>query len=325
MTARSFIPAVSVYDLPIVANGLDQYVLVWNGEAKEIRGVNDLNDIFAFTSVVKHNGFSAAARSLKLPKSSVSRRVGRLESRLGVRLLERSTRKLRPTEAGEAFYTRCSAILADLDDAEKDLARLRAGPMGNVRVSCPVGIAQHFLSQLIPDFMMQYPLVRLEVVATNRRIDLIEDGIDVAVRARLQPDVESLMMRRLGLSQWIFVASPEFVWQRAIPADPSEMNDLQYLSAHEKASQRWTLLGPGGIRKTIAFDPVLLSSDFNILIAAASAGRGIAFLPNEIVRHAIQKGQLLHIFPGWSSQDVTTYLVASESVGDLASADVSAC
>ena len=271
--------------------------------------MNDLNDIFAFTAVVKHKGFSAAAQSLKLPKSSVSRRVGRLESRLGVRLLERSTRKLRPTEAGEAFYTRCSAILADLDNAEKDLARLRAEPMGKVRVSCPLGIAQHFLSQLVPDFMIRYPLVRLEVVATNRRIDLIEDRIDVAIRARLQLDDETLMMRRLVLSRWIFVASPEFVQQRTVPADPAEMSDLQYLSAHEEASQRWTLLGPGGIRKAIAFDPILCSSDFNILIAAASAGQGIAFLPHEIVRHAIQKGQLLHIFPDWSSEEVTTYLV----------------
>src|SRR5271165_2993070 len=130
-----------------VAHDPDRSFLVRPGETKEIRGVNDLNAIFVFTAVVKHKGFSAAAKSLKLPKSSVSRRVGRLESRLGVRLLERSTRKLRPTDAGEAFYTRCSAIFADLDDAEKDLARLRAEPMGNVRVSWPIGIAQNFLSQ----------------------------------------------------------------------------------------------------------------------------------------------------------------------------------
>jgi DNA-binding transcriptional LysR family regulator len=280
-----------------------------HGDAKEIRGVNDLNDIFAFTAVVKHKGFSAAAQSLKLPKSSVSRRVRRLESRLGVRLLERSTRKLRPTEAGEAYYARCSAILADLDDAEKDLARLRAEPMGHVRVSCPLGIAQHFLSPLVPDFMKQYPLVRLEVVATNRRIDLIGDRIDVAIRARLQLDDETLMMRRLGVSRWIFVASPEFVRRWSLPADPAEMRDLHYLSAHEEASQRWTLLGPGGIRKAIAFDPILCSSDFNILIAAAAAGRGIAFLPSEIVRRAVKDGQLLQIFPDWSSEEVTTHLV----------------
>jgi DNA-binding transcriptional LysR family regulator len=280
-----------------------------HGEAKESRAVNDLNDIFVFTAVVKHKAFSAAAQSLKLPKSSVSRRLGRLESRLGVRLLERSTRKLRPTEAGEAFYARCSAILADLDDAEKDLAMLRAEPRGKVRVSCPIGIAQHFLSRLVPDFISQYPLVRLEVVATNRRINLIEDRIDVAIRARLQLDDETLMMRCLGLSRWIFAASPEFVRQRMVPADPAEMSDLQYLSAHEEASQRWTLLGPGGIRKAIAFDPILCTSDFNILIAAASAGQGIAFLPAEIVRPAIKEGRLLHIFPDWSSEEVTTYLV----------------
>jgi DNA-binding transcriptional LysR family regulator len=269
--------------------------------------VTDLNDIFVFAAVVKHGGFSAAADALKLPKSSVSRRVGRLEARLGLRLLERSTRKLRPTEAGATFYERCKSILADLDEAESDLLRLRHEAAGSVRVSCPVGIAQQVLSRVVPDFMVQYPSVRLDVIVTNRRIDLIEDKIDVAIRARLSLGDEGVVMRRLGVSRWIFVASPQFIAQRSIKTDP--VAEIEYLSAHEEATQRWTLLGPDGVTKSVEFSPILRTSDFNTLIAVASAGHGITFLPQEIVCPAMRDGRLRRIFPAWSSQDVTTYLV----------------
>jgi DNA-binding transcriptional LysR family regulator len=115
--------------------------------------MQDLNDIRFFASVVEQNGFSAAARLLNLPKSSVSRRVSRLEARLGMRLLERSTRRVRLTEAGSAYYARCKASLDDLELAEKDIARLRADPIGIVRVSCPTGLTQFSLARVIPEFL----------------------------------------------------------------------------------------------------------------------------------------------------------------------------
>jgi len=277
--------------------------------------VNDLNDIFVFVAVLKHKGFSAAARALKLPKSSISRRVSRLEARLGVRLLERSTRKLRPTEAGATYYECCKLVLADLDEAERHLVLLRSAPMGKIRVSCPIGISQQILSRLIPVFMEQYPSIQLDVIATNRRIDLIEDQIDVAIRARLNLEDEGVTMRRLGVSRWIFVASPQFIARRSIKTDPVDIEELEYLSAHEEATQRRTLLGPNGITKTVVFSPILQTSDFNTVIAAASAGLGMTFLPQEVVGHAIGDGRLRRIFPAWSSEDVTTYLVFSSRRG----------
>ena len=277
--------------------------------------MNDLNDIFVFVAVLKHKGFSAAARALKLPKSSISRRVSRLEARLGVRLLERSTRNLRPTEAGTTYYECCKLVLADLDEAERHLARLRSAPMGKIRVSCPIGISQQVLSRLIPDFMAQYPSVQLDVIATNRRIDLIEDQIDVAIRARLTLEDEALTMRRLGVSRWIFAASPQFIARRSIKTDPVDIETLEFLSAHEEATQRRTLLGPNGETKIIAFSPLLRTSDFNTVIAAASAGLGMTFLPQEVVGPAIRDGRLRRIFPAWSSEDVTTYLVFASRRG----------
>jgi DNA-binding transcriptional LysR family regulator len=277
--------------------------------------VNDLNDIFVFVAVLKHKGFSAAARALKLPKSSISRRVSRLEARLGVRLLERSTRKLRPTEAGAAYYECCNLVLADLDEAERHLVRLRSAPMGKIRVSCPIGISQQVLSRLIPDFMAQYPSIQLDLIATNRRIDLIDDQIDVAIRARLNLEDEGLTMRRLGVSRWIFAASPQFIARRSIKTDPVDIETLEFVSAHEEATQRRTLLGPSGVTKTVTFSPLLRTSDFNTVIAAASAGLGMTFLPQEVVGHAIRDERLRRIFPAWSSEDVTTYLVFNSRRG----------
>jgi DNA-binding transcriptional LysR family regulator len=271
--------------------------------------VHDLNDLVFFAAVVDHNGFSAAARSLNLPKSSVSRHVGRLEARLGVRLLERSTRNLRLTEAGSAYYARCRAVLADLATAEQDLALLRSDPIGIIRVSCPTGIAQTALARIVPGFMVRYPLVRVQVIATNRAVDLIEEKVDVAIRARTRLNDEALTMRRLAASHLIFVASPGFVDVHPIPADPADIGELPFLSFHEEpARPSWRLKGPGETR-VVAFAPVLWTSEFNIVVETACAGRGIALLPSEIVDRPIRDGRLVRILADWHSEDVTTHLV----------------
>ena len=133
---------------------------------REDERLHDLNDLLFFAAVVEHSGFSAAARFLNLPKSSVSRHVGRLEDRLGVRLLERSTRNVRLTEIGSSYYARCKAILSELETAEHDLALLRSDPIGTIRVSCPTGLAQYALARIVPGFLADYPLVRVQIIAS---------------------------------------------------------------------------------------------------------------------------------------------------------------
>jgi DNA-binding transcriptional LysR family regulator len=231
---------------------------------------------------------------LNLPKSSVSRHVARLEARLGVRLLERSTRKLRVSEVGREYYSRCRAILADLDLADRDVSEHRSKPAGIIRVSCPTGIAQYGLAFIVPGFMARYPLVRVQILATNRLIDLIEDKVDVAIRARTRLQDEALTMRKLGTSRLIFVASP----------------DLPFLSFQEETARpSWKVTGPDGETQIVTFDPVLWTSDFTILLEAACSGTGVALLPAQVVERALSERRLVRILPEWHSESVTIHLV----------------
>jgi len=282
--------------------------------------MHDLNDLLFFTAVVEQSGFSAAARVLNLPKSSVSRHIGRLEARLGVRLLERSTRKMRLTEVGRAYYSRCRTILGDLDAADRDVAEHRSKPAGIIRVSCPTGIAQYGLAMVIPGFMARYPLVRVRILATNRLIDLIEDKVDIAIRARTRLQNEDLTMRRLGTSRLVFVASPEFVANHLIPTSPAKIAELPFLSVAEEATRpSWTITGPDGESQTVTFDPVLWTTDFNILVKAACSGTGVALLPVQVVERPIKDGRLVRVLSEWRTESVTIHMVFLSKRG-LASA-----
>jgi DNA-binding transcriptional LysR family regulator len=276
----------------------------------EPAAMHDLNDVQFFVAVVENQGFSAAARVLNLPKSSVSRRVANLEARLGVRLIERSTRRLRLTEVGISFYERCRAILADLDTAERDVAIQRAEPVGLVRVSCPTGLAQFVFAKILPAFLTSYPKVRLQVLATNRAIDLVDDNIDIAIRARVRPADEAVMMRVLYRSELIFVASPAFASTQQTPVRVDTLPSFPFLSFLEEPPRpRWMLSGPNAATTTVSFDPVVRSSDFTILIGAAVAGLGIALLPAEVVEGDIRAKRLVRVLPDWHSDEITVHLV----------------
>ena len=272
--------------------------------------MQDLNDIVCFTAVARHNGFSAAARALGRPKSSISRHVDRLEARLGVRLLERSTRKVRLTEVGSEYCARCQAALDDLESADRDVAVHRSDPVGIVRVTCPTGVARQIMPRIMPGFLASYPGVRVQLQATNRTVDLMQERIDVAIRARARLQDESLMMRKLGASRLIFVASPSFVATHPTPTDPEGIAKLPFLSFREQPErQTWTVQGPGGASRTITFDPVLWTSEFDVLIEAACAGKGVALLPAEAVQKPIAEVRLVQVLPDWLSEDVTIHLI----------------
>jgi DNA-binding transcriptional LysR family regulator len=278
--------------------------------------VRDLNDLLFFTAVVEHNGFSAAARAMNVPKSSVSRHVGRLEDRLGVRLLERSTRNVRLTDVGGSYYQRCKAVLIELDAADRNLAQLQSDPAGIIRVSCPTGMAQDTLARIVPGFMSRYPLVRLQLVATNRRIDLVDDNIDVAIRVRAQLADESITMRRLGSNRMIFAASPAFVSRHEMPSEPADLVDFPFLSFQEETARpTWTLLGPRGAKQTLTLEPALWTSDFTVLIQAACAGVGVTLLPVETLAKRISEGSVVRVLPQWHSDDVTVHLVFTTKRG----------
>ncbi|KQZ22156.1 LysR family transcriptional regulator, partial [Caulobacter sp. Root1472] len=175
----------------------------------------DLNDYAYFAEVVAHGGFAAAGRALREPKSKLSRRISGLEERLGLRLIERSSRRFRVTDTGLAFYERCRAMLAEAEQAEALVLQAQAEPHGRIRFSCPTGMLQP-INGLISSFLARYPRVRLQLVATDRAVDLIEERIDLALRVRTSLTSDAaLTMRSLGTSTRILVASPQVASQVA--------------------------------------------------------------------------------------------------------------
>ena len=288
--------------------------MVPGGEWRE--PMRDLNDILCFTAVAEHNGFSAAARALDRPKSSISRQVDRLEARLGVRLLERSTRRVRLTEIGSEYYARCQDALDGLESADREVAVHRSDPVGIVRVTCPTGIARQVMPRIITDFLARYPEVRVQLQATNRAVDPIGEKIDVAIRARVELQDESLTMRKLGASQLIFVASPDFIVAHALATKPTDLITAPFLSFREQPErQTWTVRGPENAPQTITFDPILWTSEFDVVIEATCAGRGVALLPAEAVQKEVAGGRLARVLPEWHSEDVTIHLVFPTSRG----------
>ncbi|MDK1489247.1 LysR family transcriptional regulator [Sinorhizobium sp. 7-81] len=279
--------------------------------------MQDLNDIALFAAVVRNNGFSAAARDLNMPKSKLSKHVARLEGQLGVRLLERSTRKLRMTEIGRVFYEHCQGLLNGVAAAEAEIAAVRAEPTGIVRLGCPLGFTP-MLADILPAFHRRYPGVRLLIMTTNRRIDLIEERIDVALRARDQLDTDNqLIVRRFGEVRQRLAASPTLL-ARLGSITIDNLAQLPTLSMNEQhPTDTWRLLHADGSTIEIAHRPIIGCSDFLILERAAIEGMGVALLPDHICERAFRTGVLAPVLPEWTSGDVVVHLVFPSRHGML--------
>ena len=184
--------------------------------------VEDLNTLYYFTQVVEHRGFAAAGRALDMPKSKLSRRIAQLEERLGVRLIQRSSRHCSLTEIGQEYYQRCLAMRIEAEAAAEVIERNRSEPQGIVRLSCPTSLLNSWVSAMLTRYMLKYPLVELHVESTNRRVDVIEEGFDIAIRVRFAPLQNSeLVMKVLGNSLQSLVASPALLSRFSNPPGPA--------------------------------------------------------------------------------------------------------
>jgi DNA-binding transcriptional LysR family regulator len=270
----------------------------------------DLNDLYLFASVVKHSGFSPAARAMGVPKSRLSKHVAGLERRLGVRLIERSTRRFRVTETGEALYQQCAAVVASAEAAEALMASARSEPRGVVRVSCPPGLARH-LEVILPGFLADYPLVRLEMSLINRMVDIIEERIDVAIRVRQKLDADPMLtMRVLGSARAILVASPSFAERNCRGLEVTEVGRLSTLVQAEMTGRdTMTLVGPGGRQIEVVHQPRLSFGDFEVLRRLAISGLGVALLPIFMCEGDFAEGTLEHVFPAWATPEATIHAV----------------
>ncbi|MEO8006118.1 MAG: LysR substrate-binding domain-containing protein [Betaproteobacteria bacterium] len=273
--------------------------------------MQDLNDLYFFAKVVEKGGFAAAARSLNLPKSRLSRRVATLETALGVRLLQRTTRRLSLTEVGKLYYQHAQNVMAEADAAIEAVDRVREVPSGALRISCPIPVAQIYLARILPRFLAAYPQIRLDLIVTNRRIDLVEEGIDVALRVRTSDDEEpNLVTRRFGPAPGLIVVHPELLETYGPLADPEDLAKIPVMgfgSADRKL--RWLLIGANGETRDVNLTARLTTDDFNVLRNAALAGLGATMLPQELCIEDIQAGRLAIALQNWSTPVATQQAV----------------
>jgi DNA-binding transcriptional LysR family regulator len=260
-----------------------------------------LDDFYYFAKVIEHGGYAKASRALGIPKSRLSRHVAALETRLGVRLVNRSTRRFVVTEVGQEVRRHATAMLAEADAAVEAVEFARAEPCGVVKASCPVALTQTAMAQYLPEFLARYPKIRLMLHATNRRVDVINEGFDVALRVRTVPTGEDgLVMRTFGSSSNFLVASREYLDERGRPERPEQIPQHATLSFSPEDRQTWELFDADGTSVQIEHTPRLVCHDFPMLRAAVLAGLGIALLPESVVRADVERGTVEQVLPAWT-------------------------
>jgi DNA-binding transcriptional LysR family regulator len=283
--------------------------------------MQDLNDFAWFVQVVDHGGFAAAGRALDMPKSRLSRRIAQLEERLGVRLIHRTTRQFSVTEVGQTFYQHCKAMLIEAEAAQEAIAALQAEPRGMVKISCPVTLLHVHVGAMLAKFMQRHPGVTLQLEATNRRVDVVAEGFDIAIRVRPRPLEDSdLVMRVLADRGHCLVASPDLIARMGQPQAPAELSRWPGLSLSAgKHQHHWGLNGPDGARAEVHFTPRFITSDMLALREAAVAGIGLVQLPRLMVREQLTSGELVAVLAEWQPQREVIHAVFPSRRGLLPS------
>lgn len=263
--------------------------------------MEDLNDLHYFASVVEHGGFAPAGRALNLPKSRLSRRIAALEARLGVRLIQRSTRRFSVTDLGRVYYGHCKAMLVEAEAAQEAIDRHRAEPRGTIRLTCPVALLHALVSDMLAEFLASHPKVTVLLEATNRRVDVVAEGVDVAIRVRYPPLEDSdLVLRPFAERSQCLVASPSLLQRHRAVREPGGLRDLPSLDLETTATRHvWDLLGPAGETAAIAHEPRLVTDDMVALRKAAVAGAGVVQLPTIFVLDELRDGRLVRPLPDW--------------------------
>jgi len=261
----------------------------------------DLNDLRLFAKVAQLGGFTAAGQALGLSKSRLSRRVAALEDQLGVRLLQRSTRRLSLTDVGENFLRHCETILTEAEAAEQVVEQARSEPSGLIRVTCPPILAQTMVAPLLNDFLIAHPAVRISMELTGRRVDVIEERVDLAFRVRKPPlEPSDVVVRVLAQTRSVAVAAPALLDRLGRPTEPAQLPRLGTLDLHRTDGRHvWTMVDAADAPQSVPIEPRLATDDMFLLRQAAIDGLGATLLPDYIGRPAIEAGLLEHILPDW--------------------------
>ncbi|HCH50384.1 MAG TPA: LysR family transcriptional regulator [Proteus sp.] len=261
----------------------------------------DLNDLYYFVKVVEFGSFSQAAEILGIPKSKLSRRIADLEQKLNVSLIYRSTRQFHVTKIGQAFYQQCKNVVAEAEIAEEVICSAQGHPHGTIKLSCPVALLQIYIQDILVDFMVQYPDINIQILAINRPVDVISEGLDLALRVRALPlDDSGLTMKILGYSRRVLVASPILFESKSIPGSPEQLADYPILANSEHSQQyTLTLTHTDGSVLTQHVTPKLATTDVLTLYKATLKGLGITRLPLSVVEKDLQNGSLIEVLPQW--------------------------
>ncbi|ENN84875.1 transcriptional regulator, LysR family [Rhizobium freirei PRF 81] len=277
----------------------------------------NLNDLQIFVQAVDNGGFAAAARRLSMPKSTISKRIAALEADLNTRLLHRTSRSFVLTDPGRDFYEHATAALVEAEAAESAVRRRHAEPSGIVRITASVPAAQFVLSDHLPSLAAAYPKLTLQLHATDRFVDLVQEGFDIAVRSHFSPLPDSeLVQRQVSVDNVILVAAPAYLERHGLPADPQALQDHDGLIVSQ-AAKTWQLQRPE--RGSLAISPRsrFVADETLVLLRAAISGLGIACLPEASCKAAIESGQIVRVLPGWTAGCVTTTILTTHRRGQL--------
>jgi DNA-binding transcriptional LysR family regulator len=264
--------------------------------------VQDLNDMLLFAEVVERGGFAAAGRSLGMPKSRLSRRVAGLEAQLGVRLLQRTTRKLSLTAIGETYLRHCLALRDSAQAAADAVAEVQTEPRGTVRVVCPVTLAQTVLGDVLPIYLARHPQVTLDIEVNNRVVDLVKEGVDVALRVRLTLEESgSLVVKRLDEARSVLVASPEQLKRQGTPLTLEEASKLDSVAmSATDGVVSIPLTNADGRQGVLQQRPRLIADDLLTLKLAVLGGTGMCSLPDYMCEEELRDGRLVRLLPAWT-------------------------
>jgi DNA-binding transcriptional LysR family regulator len=270
--------------------------------------MDKLTSIRAFARVVQQGSFAAAARDLRLSRSAVSKYVIELEQELGVQLLSRTTRSVTPTENGQAYYERCTAILSDLEEADLVVTRLQSEPRGLLRVNAPMSFGTLHLGRAVADFMERYPQLQIQLVLSDQQIDPVQEGFDVTLRIADLPS-SSLIARKIAPALRVVCAAPSYLERRGTPKHPNELRDHDCLAyGHLATGNQWKLTGPDGDH-WIHIPWTLCTNNGEVLRDSAVRGRGIVLLPTFIAGADLQQGSLRTILADYKAPEISIYAI----------------
>lgn len=274
--------------------------------------MSDLNEVLAFTKVVEYKSYSKAAQHLGVPKSNLSRKIASLEERLSIRLLQRTTRTLSLTEAGHIYYEECKKALDKIGDAESVVSSLQAIPQGLLRVTMSVEIGYFFVKYLLPNFLQQYPKIKLETILTNDRVDLIKENVDIALRIGASED-STYIAKKFGIVKVGLFASKDYLKKNGTPKTPQDLEKHDcILFTHNKLWNTWSLTNKSQIAD-VNVEGKYLANNFTAIREAVINGLGIGFMPSLVFVEECksEKGreEIVHVLPEWNAPERDLSLV----------------